>query len=750
MKAKDVAIPPDHEDELLVHSFGVGHGDCTLVEFRHKKVVAFRLLCDAGAGPGLPQSLRDHLRDNAHSKGRNFIDLVVLTHVDKDHQGGLPALFVDDEITVREYWGPCLPAFRRLSPLFAPRVATAVERASELEAAITKRGVEITYPLEGHSIAACDRQVAISVVSPATRLIRQLLSGSLSSVANLLTAAHLPLEWLIAGANLEQEPEENLSAPDLRGRVHLTPDDFLGGEPRPLRADTALLRRQAAEAYGTGYEPNFFGNTVLNDTSLIVVVDVFLDRKRRRRVLLTGDQENWSYIASRHPAGLGLDVLKVPHHGGSVYLADKQEEDAIEQTYLWLRPRIAVVSAMGRHSLPHVRVREALRLAGATLFCPNRRTFEPLSPGATLANDRCCHAAYGCGGDQTAALTVRLTAHSESGTATACLQGTIHRGPAPIVVQTQRIVEPDEAFIRWSRTEVEKQAKWLRKRLDQRHDAFLSALARSSSPHKLMLAHEGVPWETLETQARADGQYHLAADPIPVLRFAVARLLIQQEENTNSSPTRTRYYRPFKRDEIAHGLAWLRSIPHVLATIDGVSMNFVESENWTELLMEADLGFISSAMSFRLKAPPSFIGNYVMPQVFDVLRSNFNANICAIDSTYNPYLRDGCKAVLHLWRKNEAIPDIFDSTWCSSFWDKDEYEVSEETLDFLFTRAESDVLLASFPTDRPQARDRREALGTLAPKKPECGPDEAPDGQFQVRLREARWTKLWAGANLTA
>jgi beta-lactamase superfamily II metal-dependent hydrolase len=736
MKEHSVAPQREQEDEVLVHSFAVGHGDCTLVEFRHKKVVVFRLLCDAGTA--LPDALRQHLRNNLHSANRNFIDVVVLTHVDNDHQGGLPALFASDEITVGEYWGPCLPAFRRLAPLFAPRVAAAVERASELEAAATRRGVSIVYPLEGYSFATCQHRVVISVASPASRLIGRLLSGSASTVESLLAPARLPLEWLIAGAPLSEDFEEGISVPDLRGRVHLTPGDFTAGEPAPIHADKPLLERRAAEARGSEFEPNFFGNTVLNDTSLVVIVDVFLDGKRRRRIALTGDQENWSYIASRHPAGLGIDVLKVPHHGGSLYLADKQEEDAIEQTYLWLRPRIAVVSARGRHSLPHVRVREALRAAGATLFCPNTRTFEPLSSGATLPNEGCCYEAYGCSGEQTPALALRLTATSESGSAAACLQGTIHRGPAPIVVQTQRIVEPDEAFVRWSRTEVEKQANWLRKQLVQRHEAFLSALEKSASPYELMLGHEGVPWETLAVQAKADGQYHLAADPLPVLRYAVARSFVQQEDDSRLTPTKARYYRACKRDEIASALNWLRSVPHVLATINSVHQNFVDSENWTELLRQSDLSFVASSMCFRLKTPPAFIDSYVMPHVFDVLRTHFNARACAIDSKYNPFLRDGCKAVLHLWRHDEAIPDIFDSRWRVSVWDASRYETNEKTLEFLDARA-SNALLASFPVGIRRRNDTLESelLGTLAPH------ENALDGEVQRRFRDASWRNLW-------
>lgn len=166
-------------------------------------------------------------------------------------------------------------------------------------------------------------------------------------------------------------------------------------------------------------EPQFLGNAVLNDTSVVIVVDVLLDGKHRRRILLSGDQEN-SNIAAKHPAGLGVDVLKTPHHGGRLYLDDKRE--AMEQVYLWLRPRIAIVSARGVHSLPRLAFREIARAVGTTLSFTNERAREEIFSDLPRP-DTSCFKTFACGSsEQRAQTTLSLTSTRESVNAAACLQ----------------------------------------------------------------------------------------------------------------------------------------------------------------------------------------------------------------------------------------------------------------------------------------------------------------------------------------
>lgn len=730
------------DDDVLVHAFGVKHGDCTLIEYRRAGVVAFRLLCDAGAGPALPAALVRHLDQHAHERGSKYIDLIALSHVDHDHQGGMPALFAMADVEVGEYWGPCLPAFRRLRWLFEPRVFRAVERAADLEKSIKARNVPILYPMEGHSMTACDRRVTISLVSPPPRLICQLLGGSNLSIGSLFTTSPLPLEWLISGTELGDEPDNGFAINNLlRGRTYLGPEDFPTEPPEVRVGSLEGLVAEAVDRRGAAIEPEFFGNSVLNDTSLVIAVDVLLDGKRRRRILLTGDQENWSYIASRYPAGLGVDVLKLPHHGGRVYLADKEEEQAIEQMYLWMRPRMAIVSAMGQHGLPHVRVREALRQAGTSLLCPNTRDFEPLSPGAVATDDKCCFKAYGCNartGAQSEVVTLRLSAETESVNVPACLQGTIHRGPAPIVVQTQRLVEPDEAFVRWTRTEIEKQARWIQARLEDRHKEFLAALSTSREPHALVLKHEGIPWSELDTKARAAGHFHLTADPEPVLRFALARRFIVKH-SPKSYSEEDKYYRPSTDKEIADDvIRWLRSVPNLLVSVAKLDMNWVNGGNRLALISAASLNCLRGLVAIRLRVPMQFVDSEVMPKIVDCLVKCFDARICNAEEPYS-HLRDKRAALIHLHRKAQPVPDIFAQDWQESVWNSS--LTVERAFEFMSMRARKDVCLASLDVKH---LDKSIFGGFMPTRRTSWGEEgDYTEGHFLDMFQGAKWTELW-------
>jgi hypothetical protein len=583
--------------------------------------------------------------------------------------------------------------------------------------------------------------VTVSVISPAPRLIRELAYGGDVAIRTLVTNAPLPLEWLITGAALDEHREDaDGGPPSFNARTQLAPEDF----PRPL-ADLkfATPDRLEAESVARGSEvaePDFFGNHVLNDTSLVLAIDVLLDGKRRRRVVLTGDQVNWAYIASKHPTGLGVDILKVPHHGGKVFLADKQEDDAIEQLYLWLRPRVAMVSAMGHHKLPHVRTREALRRAGATLFCPNTRGFEPLDPDAMLTASPCCFDAYGCRqktATQTAVVTVRLTGESAGSQVPACLQGTLHQGPAPIVVQTQRIVEPDETFIRWTRTEIERQAQWLRRCLQERHAEFQKKFDANASPCALIVGHTGVPWRDMETKTRAKGHLHLAADPEPVLRYAIAAGHILRDGDNRQRPSEGSFYLPPSETALNDARAWVTSIRHLVFTLPSCDGQKVGSGHGLGLLDDCELGWLSLALSFKLRLPKAFVDIAVMPKVKLDLIASFDARVCRADWPGDGFW-DRTDSILHLFRDPSAVPDIFDATWTERYWGKDG---QVERLPFVIDKAADGVLLGIHPPR--YTGDGRERLGRLAPPGPGSYKAAWEPGHFPQAFHQAKWTSVW-------
>ena len=132
------SIATTKSEKALVHSFGVGHGDCTLLEYVESHGISFRMLVDGGTR--LPDALIKHLENYPRPDGSPQIDVVVLTHVDYDHLGGLTEL-LNKSISIGEYWGPCLPAFRRLRGIFKlERIQRGIDAAEQLEIDLTTAG----------------------------------------------------------------------------------------------------------------------------------------------------------------------------------------------------------------------------------------------------------------------------------------------------------------------------------------------------------------------------------------------------------------------------------------------------------------------------------------------------------------------------------------------------------------------------------------------------------------------------------
>jgi beta-lactamase superfamily II metal-dependent hydrolase len=686
---------PTASDRLLVHSFAVGHGDCTLLEYLQADQVVFRLLCDAGTSA--PAALLSHLDENRRSPSEPDIDLVILSHVDGDHQGGLHGLVGQAAIKIGEYWGPCLPAFRRHSWLFAPRVTQAVERASLLEQEIQAKGVPVVYPMEGFVATPIPGRVAISILSPPARLLRRLVSGDARETSELLTATPLPLEWLISGAPFDED-EGNVGLTDSMfiSRSFVGPEDFPGALQAPYSMEKDAVVETARERAGDTWEPDLFGNSVLNDTSLVVAVDVLLDGRQRRRVLLPGDQENWAYIASKYPAGLGVDVLKAPHHGGRVYIADRAQskDHAMDQVYLWMRPRSVLVSASGKHGLPHVHFRESLRSAGSALVCPNTRSFEPLTAGATAVQDRSCYVAYQCGSaPQRPHTTMTLSGEQESASATACVQGTLHRGAAPIVVLEQRLVEPDETFIRWTRTEVEKQANWVKRQLDEQHNEFTEAIRTATEPLLASMRQTPVTWETMEAAAKADGRHQLAADPSGVLRYGIARGLFWASDMPGRY-AKGELYRRSTQAEVESVRTWLKSMPSILLYIENLNWDAVVGKNRMALLRSADRSTICALVAGKLRIPQAFAEAEVMPRIMADLAENFSARLCNASEPHNSPSRSRARsALLHLHGSASSVPDVVSAEWSEGLWSS--YLAYEHNVEFVLSRAKSSMFIPS-------------------------------------------------------
>ncbi|MBL0456372.1 MBL fold metallo-hydrolase [Aeromonas enteropelogenes] len=90
-------------DRIDVITFGVGHGDCQLIEFRQKGEVSFRLLYDGGIK--LSEELVSYIMNERRTNNVD-LDIVVLSHVDADHRKGINELLKNNDISIGEVWLP--------------------------------------------------------------------------------------------------------------------------------------------------------------------------------------------------------------------------------------------------------------------------------------------------------------------------------------------------------------------------------------------------------------------------------------------------------------------------------------------------------------------------------------------------------------------------------------------------------------------------------------------------------------------
>jgi hypothetical protein len=715
-------------DEAKILSFNVGHGDCTLVEYWREGMLSFRCLVDGGQS--LPNSLLDHLRKNRRIDGGPDIDVLVLSHVDSDHQNGLPSLLVSD-IRIGEYLGPCLPTFERLAWLFEDRVQSAITKAREFERSLKAHNVPIVYPFEGFTSRHAGGRVTLSVLSPAAKLLEKLSTANSGELANLLMHHPLPLEWLQTADPDEPDDDDGLLRSLFRRSTCGFPNDF------PPQLSTVYgIDKPTVQAAGTETaEPNFFGNSVLNDTSLVIVIDVHLDNVRRKRILLTGDQENWSYLAARHPGGLGPDVLKAPHHGGRVYLGDRSVD--IDSLYLWLRPRTVLVSANGRHSLPRLSFRDSVRAVGASLFCPNKRGIEPIVAGTVAAKgEKSCYKSYACSSPRVGEFsTISLSAHDERSDAYACVQGTLHTAPVPIVVIRQEIASPSEKIVRYTWGELEKNAKWIQTQLEERYREFVVRAPLEPDFFSTRVEQPLISWNSILPSARSDGMHHLAADPSPVLSFARAHRRFWAPTVGRGSTEPTHLYRGVTNEMLTRARAWVGKVPRMLLHAN-LEQRQVATGDRLDILQSVNWNVFDGLVANLLALPKEVIADEVRPALLPLIAQIFSAKVCSSSNPGYPRPLEP-DTVAYIWlespRTESPFPNLEHSDW-TELWDSPWAPPDPVRLwPRLWDAALNHILLGNYFVDRVK---RESWMDQFEPYLKNTR-------TFDRRFHETRWTHLW-------
>jgi beta-lactamase superfamily II metal-dependent hydrolase len=485
--------------ECRITTFDVGHGDAILLDWQSGNG-RWTALIDGGQHP---EPLASHLQ----AADLTSLDLVVGTHPDTDHIQGL--LGIPDGFPVGQYWGPPVAAFERYAWLFGARSAAAISRCREVERRMQSLGAAVLYPLDGYGARpSVGDGLTINVLSPPPQLMRTLLVAD--DISWLLTGVTTPFGWMLE-PNREPMQEERAEWARLDAALRtgaLSPEGIADLPRRPVARDTEPEQLAQEWARATGASAELFGDPLLNNSSIVLWVEVQTGH-RRHRLLLPGDLENWTYLFATRSMGLQADVVKASHHGGRLHLEDAL---AADEFFSFVRPQVVLISANGSHDLPRTTTRDSAMRWGASVFCTQCRHLEFVSGDGGA--DACCYRRFacGCGGD----VTLTLSADGIISSKQACHTGYGKR-MGPVIQLRHHVVEPSPIVHRLFENELRKYVRWTKAALKRIHDN------RKTISDMPSLGSDAVPRHQIAALAAEQGIHTLVPHIDTVLSEGMSR-----------------------------------------------------------------------------------------------------------------------------------------------------------------------------------------------------------------------------------
>lgn len=147
------------ELDLIVTFLNVGHGDAAVLRFREGPEL--RTVVVDGGGPRHPDALLAYLLRNMVTR----IDLLVATHINRNHVAGLLPVVESERLTIGNFWGPaCESAQPSVGGLRTPDERT----YQRLYARITQRvrPEHILCPHRGMPLPTLFRDCTLTVLNP--------------------------------------------------------------------------------------------------------------------------------------------------------------------------------------------------------------------------------------------------------------------------------------------------------------------------------------------------------------------------------------------------------------------------------------------------------------------------------------------------------------------------------------------------------------------------------------------------------
>ncbi len=145
--------------DLAVTFLDVGHGDAIVVRFREDRQV--RTIVVDGGGPARGGRLLAYLLRN----GVTTVDLLVATHMDRNHVAGLLPVAESEQVAIESFWGPgCESAQPSVPGLSLPDERVYQRLFSRIRSRV--RPERIFSPVRGAPLPALFRDAQVAVLNP--------------------------------------------------------------------------------------------------------------------------------------------------------------------------------------------------------------------------------------------------------------------------------------------------------------------------------------------------------------------------------------------------------------------------------------------------------------------------------------------------------------------------------------------------------------------------------------------------------
>jgi len=332
--------------DVEVTMLPVSAGDATLIVWsdggtRHS------VLIDAG------------LRENdavsyLQSIGIFHLDLIILSHPDLDHLGGLLAIMQSRAMSVDRIWCFDLAFLRefirtgkipRPEPstrevVYAYALRSTLDQFSDILKSANGKGVQVLQVSEGYKL--CLGGVLLEVLYPPESLYHALHNPV--AIRRMLKRK-LPDDWERDRGEGENTKARQLPSPDDQERLTEMVDRpempkdgvHLSDLPEEIEND----RRDAPEEEDEEREeepeqlPWRMVGTLYNNLSIVVKATV-LGGINSPSMLFPGDLSDWTTLVLRQWPNLKSDILKMPHHGSKNVTCDLRFlRDAIDHSFPW-------------------------------------------------------------------------------------------------------------------------------------------------------------------------------------------------------------------------------------------------------------------------------------------------------------------------------------------------------------------------------------------------------------------------------